>query len=54
MARRMKPSLLPEYLRQDDLTDWLYTYEAEGPEAYLHALDKYKANSSDLWLMTAL
>ena len=47
-------SLLPDFIRQDDLTDWLFTYQIEGPESYLHALQKFQSTGSDLWLMTAM
>ena len=46
-------SLLPDFIRQDDLTDWMFTYQVEGAESYLHALQKFQSTSSDLWLMTA-
>ncbi len=51
---KLTPSLMPEFLRQDDLTDWLYTYQMPGNEAYLYSLNKFKTAGSDLWLMTAL
>lgn len=47
-------SLLPEFLRQDDLTDWLFTFQIKNTEAYLYSLSKFRQNGSDLWLMTAL
>ena len=47
-------SLLPDFIRQDDLTDWLFTYQIEGVESYLHALQKFQSTGSDLWLMTAM
>lgn len=47
-------SLLPEFIRADDLTDWLYTYQIENTAAYLHSLNKFKQNGSDLWLATAI
>lgn len=47
-------SILPEFLRQDDLTDWLFVYQIQNAESYLYSLSKYKQSSSDLWLMTAL
>jgi hypothetical protein len=47
-------SVLPEFLRQEDLTDWLFTFQIQNPEAYLYSLSRFKQNSSDLWLMTAL
>jgi hypothetical protein len=51
---KLVPGLLPAYLREDDLTDWLFTYQMEGPEAYSHALQRFKAGDSELWLMTAI
>lgn len=51
---KLTPSLLPGFLRDDDLTGWLYTYQMQGAEAYLYSLSKFKADGSELWLMTAL
>ena len=51
---KLKPSLLPAFLKQDELTDWLFTYQMTGGEAYLYSLSKFKATGSDLWLMTAI
>ncbi|MEZ5425499.1 MAG: hypothetical protein R2747_04475 [Pyrinomonadaceae bacterium] len=47
-------SMLPQFLRTNDLTDWLFTYQIQGPEAYLYSLEKFKQNRTDLWLMTAI
>lgn len=47
-------SLLPEFLRYEDLTDWLFTYQISNTEAYLHALNRYKQTQSEVWLMAAL
>jgi hypothetical protein len=47
-------ALLPQFLRQDDLTDWLFTYQIGDPAAYEHALLRWQQTKSDLWLMTAL
>jgi hypothetical protein len=47
-------SVLSQFLRQDDLSDWLFTYQIQNQEAYLYSLQKYKQNRSDLWLMTAI
>ena len=51
-----KPSLsiLPNFLRQEDLNDWLFTYQINNPESYLHAMKRYKETQSDLWLMTTI
>lgn len=46
--------LIPAFLRQDDLTDWLFTFRMTGAEAYLYSLQKFKESGSELWLMTAL
>ncbi len=51
---KFTPTLLPDFLKQDELTDWLYTYQMQGAAAYLYSLSRYKATSSELWLMTAL
>ncbi len=47
-------STLPAFLRNDDLTDWLYTVQTKTPEAYLYSLKRYRESSSELWLMTTL
>lgn len=47
-------SVLPEFLRQDDLTDWLFAFQFQNAESYLYSLSKFKQTNSDLWLMTAL
>lgn len=47
-------SNLPGFLRADPLTDWLFTYQIENEEAYLYSLSRFRQDSSDLWLMTAI
>jgi hypothetical protein len=47
-------ALLPEFLRQDDLTDWLFTYQIQDEAAYEYSLSRWRQTKSDLWLMTAL
>ncbi len=47
-------SILPQYLRVNELTDWLFTYQLTDEESYLHALSRYRSSRSDLWLMTAM
>ncbi|MFZ1701687.1 MAG: hypothetical protein WBO10_02255 [Pyrinomonadaceae bacterium] len=51
---KLSPSLISDDLRKDDLTDWLYTYQMSGAEAYLYSLDKFKVHGGSLWLMTAI
>jgi hypothetical protein len=50
----MSLSVLPDYLRLDDLTNWLFTFQIQGNEAYLYALSQYRQTKSDLWLLTAI
>jgi hypothetical protein len=47
-------SILPAFLREDDLTDWLFTYQIENTEAYLYSLSKFRQTSAEIWLMTAI
>jgi len=47
-------SILPDYLRADDLTNWLFTFQIQGNEAYLYALSQFRQTSSNLWLLTAM
>ena len=47
-------SILPAFLRDDDLTDWLFTYQIVNEEAYLYSLSRFRQTSSDIWLMTAI
>ncbi|HEV7699172.1 MAG TPA: hypothetical protein VGO43_03000, partial [Pyrinomonadaceae bacterium] len=50
----LTPSIVPEFLHQNELTDWVLTYQMSGAQAYLYSLGRYKATGSQLWLMTAL
>ena len=45
---------MPNFLRVEDLNDWLFTYQIPDNEAYLYSLKRYKQTQSDLWLMTAI
>ncbi len=47
-------SLLPTYLGDDELTEWIFTYQIQNDEAYLHAFDRWKQSGSQMWLMTAM
>ncbi len=51
---KLTPSLMPAFLRKDDLTNWLFIYQMSGSEAYLYSLDRFRNSGSELWLMTAL
>lgn len=47
-------SELPAFLKADDLTDWLFTFQTKSTEAYLHSLKRYRETNSDAWLIAAL
>lgn len=47
-------SILPDFLRYDDLNDWLLTFQIENNESYLYSLSKFRQSNSDLWLMSAI
>jgi len=51
---RLTPSLMPDFLRRDALTEWLFTFQMKGDEAYQYSLSQYRQTGSELWLMTAL
>jgi hypothetical protein len=52
----VKPTLqiVPENLRTDELTDWIFTFQTTDDDSYAHALSRWQASNSDLWLMTVL
>jgi hypothetical protein len=45
---------LPAGLRDDDLTDWLVTFQSAGAAALDHSLQKWRQTSSVPWLVAAL
>jgi hypothetical protein len=45
---------LPEFLRANDLSDWIFTVQLDGPETYAHAVSKWHATESTPWLIAAL
>src|SRR6266545_1074985 len=47
-------SEVPQELRNDDLTDWLVTFQSPKPEALLHSLEQWQARSSVPWLVSSL
>jgi hypothetical protein len=53
-SETISQATLPDFLRQDDLTDWLFNFQIQSAEAYLYALRRYRQTGSDLWLTSAL
>lgn len=46
--------LMPDYLRADDLTDWMLTLKTPDPGAYAYALKRWHETSAHVWLVAAL
>ena len=46
--------LIPDFLRSEDLSDWILTLQSEDSTAYRHALSQWRKTSSPAWLITAL
>lgn len=46
--------LVPEFLRSDDLSDWILTLQIDDSRAYSHAFQKWRATGSPAWMLTAL
>ena len=51
---KLSRSILPDFLRNEDLTDWLFVYQMQNTEAYLYSLSKFRQTGADLWLATAI
>ncbi len=51
---KLSVSILPDHLRLDELTNWLFTFQIQNTEAYLYALSQYRQTKSNLWLLTAI
>ena len=49
---RLKLRDLPREVRENDLTDWLYTYQAV--DGFTHAYDKWRKTKSLHWMVNAL
>lgn len=47
-------AILPDFLRQDDLTDWLYTFQFQDEQSYTHSFARWQQTESELWLLTAI
>ena len=53
-CERLTFDLMPEFLRHDDLTDWILTLQTEDAGAYAHALSRWRDTDSRAWLAIAL
>lgn len=53
-CERMTLDLAPQFLRADDLSDWLLTMQTSDPRAYNHALAKWRETKSTAWFVGAI
>jgi len=51
---KLTPAQFPDFLRRDEMTEWLFVYAMKPETSYNLALERYRSGGSDLWLMTAL
>ncbi len=49
---KLKLRDLPQNVRENDLSDWLYTYQAA--DGFAHALDKWQETQSPHWFVAAI
>jgi len=43
-----------EVARQEDISDWIFTFQANDKEAFAHALKKWQKTSKSRWLLAAI
>ncbi len=53
-GEKLTMSLLPDVLKNDDLSNWLFVFQMKPEDSYAYSLKRYHETNSDLWLMTAL
>jgi len=47
-------SKVPSSIKEDDLSDWIATFQSTDDAAREHAIDRYRARKSNPWLVAAL
>lgn len=47
-------NLLPEFIRTDDLSDWIMTFQSTDPKAFTHAASRWRQSHSPAWLAVAM
>lgn len=51
----VKASDFPADVRNDDLTDWIFTFQSDdAKDAYAHSLERYKTTNAKPWLVAAI
>ena len=47
-------AIFPSFLRADELSDWIFTFQSKDPQAYAHAFNKWRDTQSPAWFVAAL
>ena len=47
-------AIFPSFLRADELSDWILTFESKDPQAYSHAFNRWRDTQSPAWFVAAL
>lgn len=53
-SARLTLDLMPEFLRANDLSDWILTMQTPDPSAYGHAYARWRETRSRAWMLAAL
>jgi hypothetical protein len=51
---QLKLNSFPLFLRADELSDWILTFQSSDPTAFDHAQSKWRQSQSTAWLVNAL
>lgn len=44
----------PQTIREDDVTDWIFTFQSAGDAAYKHSLEKWRETKNPAWFAAAI
>lgn len=51
---RLSVDLCPGFMRADELSDWIFTFQTDDSHAYAHAFSRWRATASPAWFVAAL
>jgi len=51
---RLSVDLFPGFVRADELSDWIFTFQTDDSQAYAHAFSRWRATASPAWFVAAL
>jgi len=53
-CNELKLNQLPDFIRTDDLSDWIMTFQSKDPRAFTHAATRWRQSHSTAWLAVAV